>query len=49
MRSCGYSLLVLLAALPAAAQSPADTGAIRAAALDYVEGWYEENWEPRPW
>ena len=30
----------LLAALPARAQTAADSAAIRAAALDYVEGWY---------
>ena len=27
-------------AVPAAAQSSADTAAIRAAALDYIDGWY---------
>ena len=27
-------------ALPAAAQTSADTAAIRAAALDYIDGWY---------
>ena len=44
MRHC---LLVLLLALPAAAraQSAADSAAIRATALDYVEGWYEGNAE----
>ncbi|HEX6432614.1 MAG TPA: nuclear transport factor 2 family protein [Gemmatimonadales bacterium] len=31
---------VLMAAPPASAQSLADSTAIRAAALDYVEGWY---------
>jgi hypothetical protein len=30
----------LLAAVPARAQTAADSAAIRAAALDYVEGWY---------
>jgi hypothetical protein len=35
---CLFALLV--AALPASAQTPADSTAIRAAALDYVEGWY---------
>jgi len=36
---------LLLLALPAAlpAQSPSDSAAIRATALDYVEGWYEGN------
>jgi hypothetical protein len=33
-------LLPLLTATPAAAQSAADSSAIRATALDYVEGWY---------
>jgi Putative lumazine-binding len=35
-------LLVALAA-PIHAQSAADSSAIRATALDYVEGWYEGN------
>jgi hypothetical protein len=37
--------LVLLAALtaPARAQSATDSAAIRATALDYIEGWYEGN------
>ncbi|MBA3346177.1 MAG: nuclear transport factor 2 family protein [Gemmatimonadales bacterium] len=44
MRSLPLSLLVLLAAAPAAqSQTAADSSAIRAAALDYVEGWYEGN------
>lgn len=30
----------LLAAMPARAQTVADSAAIRAAALDYIEGWY---------
>ena len=40
-----YGLLFLLLAAPAAshAQSAADSSAIRATALDYVEGWYEGN------
>jgi hypothetical protein len=33
-------LLTLLAAAPAAAQTAADSAAIRATALDYAEGWY---------
>ena len=33
----------LLAATPAAAQTAADSAGIRAAALDYIEGWYEGN------
>ena len=37
----GLLLLALPAALPA--QSPSDSAAIRATALDYVEGWYEGN------
>lgn len=43
MRSSFYSLLLLLAGIPAAAQSSADSAAIRGAALDYAEGWYEGN------
>jgi hypothetical protein len=37
-----FVVLLVLAFLPslARAQSPADSAAIRAAALDYVEGWY---------
>lgn len=39
-------LLVLLAAVSSArAQSPADATAIKQAALDYIEGWYEGNAE----
>jgi hypothetical protein len=34
---------LLLAAPPAAAQTSADSSAIRATALHYVEGWYEGN------
>jgi hypothetical protein len=34
-------LFTLAAAVPAAAQTSADSSAIRAAALDYAEGWYE--------
>ena len=42
-----YGLLVASLALPAVAraQSAADSSAIRATALDYVEGWYEGNAE----
>ncbi len=32
---------VLVGTGPATAQTPNDTTAIRAAALDYIEGWYE--------
>ena len=35
--------LTVLSAAPAAAQSAADSAAIRATALDYIEGWYEGN------
>ena len=38
------SLLLALAS-EARAQSPADTAAIKQAALDYIEGWYEGNAE----
>jgi hypothetical protein len=43
MRTPQTSLLLLSLAVPAKAQSAADTAAIRATALDYVEGWYEGN------
>jgi hypothetical protein len=43
MRPSLCLLPLLLVPMPAAAQSRADTTAIRAAALDYVEGWYEGN------
>jgi hypothetical protein len=33
----------LLCAAPLDAQSRADSAAVRAAALDYIEGWYEGN------
>lgn len=38
-------LLALVAAAPLRAQTAADSAAIRAAALDYAEGWYEGNAE----
>jgi hypothetical protein len=34
------AVLIAAIAVPAAAQSSADTAAIRAAALDYIDGWY---------
>lgn len=42
------SILLLLAlaaatATPVTAQTPADSAAIRATALDYIEGWYEAD------
>jgi hypothetical protein len=42
-----YGLLLAALALPAAAraQTAADSSAIRATALDYVEGWYDGNAE----
>jgi hypothetical protein len=43
MKSCVFWLLMLLVSASAAAQSRADSTAIRATALDYVEGWYEGN------
>ncbi len=44
MKLLPLSLLLLFAAAPAAqSQTAADSSAIRAAALDYVEGWYEGN------
>ena len=43
MRGFHGALTLLLVAATAAAQSGADSAAIRATALDYVEGWYEGN------
>jgi hypothetical protein len=40
MRRPYLLLLSLLSITPAAAQTSADSSAIRATALDYVEGWY---------
>ena len=42
-----YALLLAALALPpvARAQTAADSSAIRASALDYVEGWYDGNAE----
>ena len=42
-----YGLLLALLAMPAGAraQTAADSAAIRAAALDYAEGWYEGSGE----
>jgi hypothetical protein len=46
IRSAGWIVLFLSAgALPADAQSAADSAAIRATALDYIEGWYQGNGE----
>ena len=42
-RWCALALLVLAA--PLRAQAAADSAAIRAAALDYAEGWFEGNAE----
>lgn len=38
-----FAAAVLLGAPPALAQAAADTAGIRAAALDYIEGWYEAD------
>lgn len=44
MKLVALLALSLLSAAPAAAQSSAaDSAAIRATALDYIEGWYEGN------
>ena len=47
MRKLGlFFALILLALVPQAqAQAPADATAIKQAALDYIEGWYEGNAE----
>lgn len=39
------TLLAIIAATPARAQTAADSAAIRQPALDYIEGWYEGNAE----
>lgn len=39
--ACATALALTLAAIPAAAQTRADSAAIRRAVLDYVEGFYE--------
>jgi hypothetical protein len=44
MKRILLTLILSGALLPLArAQSPADTAAIKATALDYIEGWYEAN------
>lgn len=47
MRKVGLVCVIILAAFAshASAQSPADSAAIKQAALDYIEGWYEGNAE----
>jgi hypothetical protein len=42
---CVFLLLPAFLVGAVQAQSPADSSAIRATALDYVEGWYEGNAE----
>jgi len=44
-RATAALALLLLAAPPLAAQTPADTAGIRAAALDYAEGWFAGDGE----
>ena len=39
------ALAALVLAVPAAAQTAADSAAVRASALDYAEGWYEGSTE----
>ena len=43
MRGFPLGLILLVLAASARAQSAADSAAIRSAALDYVEGWYDGN------
>ena len=45
MRKILLACLLLLAAAPARAQTAADSAAIRATALDYIEGWYAASHE----
>ncbi len=40
LKSVSFMAVLAILARPAAAQSAADSSAIRATALDYVEGWY---------
>ena len=42
---CGFLLLTMMLPGTGRAQSRADSTAIRAAAFDYAEGWYEGNAE----
>ncbi|HEX2188133.1 MAG TPA: nuclear transport factor 2 family protein [Longimicrobiaceae bacterium] len=45
MRALGFALAAALLAAPtaAAAQTSADSAAIRAAATDYIQGWYDAD------
>ncbi|HWL39785.1 MAG TPA: nuclear transport factor 2 family protein [Gemmatimonadaceae bacterium] len=46
MRHCAptaIALAVILAAAPAVAQTAADSAAIRATALDYIDGWWSAD------
>jgi hypothetical protein len=45
MKTTTAIAMLALAALPARAQTPADSNGIRQAALDYIEGWYSANAE----
>jgi hypothetical protein len=45
MRSPLTALAALVFAVPAVAQTAADSAAVRASALDYAEGWYEGSTE----
>lgn len=44
-RATSCLVLILMAAGASRAQTPADSSAIRATALDYIEGWFEGNAE----
>jgi len=43
MKSLLVAALVAVLAAPTQAQTAADSGAIRATALDYIQGWYTNN------
>lgn len=43
--SLALGFIVMISATAARAQTPADSAAIKQAALDYIEGWYEGNAE----
>lgn len=40
-----FAIAALFVSIPATAQTAADSAAIRATALDYIEGWYEGSAE----
>jgi hypothetical protein len=45
LKSATVAAVLAIAPVPSAAQTTSDSAAIRAAALDYIEGWYEGSGE----